>query len=135
MNPKDSQKGVAIYLALMVTIILLAIGLGISTIIVSQMVMIREMGDSVGAFYAAETGVERVLYEDKQCRTLGCGDLTFCAEDNTSCDKGRSSQTNIPSDTATLDYTVNFTNNVTEVEIQSRGSYKGTRRAIEATME
>jgi len=58
-----SKKGVSIYLALMIMFILLAIGLGISTILVSQMKMIREMGYSVIAFYAADTGIEEELYE------------------------------------------------------------------------
>jgi len=42
--------------------ILLAIGLGLSTLIISQMKMIREMGDSVIALHAADTGIERALY-------------------------------------------------------------------------
>jgi len=59
---KNYQKGVSLYLALMIMFILLAIGLGVSLIIVSQMKMIRGMGDSVIAFYAADTGIEHSLY-------------------------------------------------------------------------
>ena len=59
-----SQKGVSIYLALIIMIILLAIGLGITTIIVFQMKMIRGMGDSVVALYAADTGIEMALDDD-----------------------------------------------------------------------
>jgi len=62
---KNYQKGVSLYLALMIMFILLAIGLGVSLIIVSQMKMIRGMGDSVIAFYAADTGIERALYEKR----------------------------------------------------------------------
>ena len=62
LNIKMAEKGVSIYLALMIMFILLAIGLGISLIIVSQMKMIRGMGDSVVAFYAADTGIEHSLY-------------------------------------------------------------------------
>lgn len=74
MEFKISQKGaVSLYLALMTMIILLAIGLGITTIIISQMRMIRGMGDSVVAFHAADTGIERILYEDKMCyQATGC---------------------------------------------------------------
>jgi Tfp pilus assembly protein PilX len=56
------QSGVSLYFAIVVMAILLAIGFGLSTIIISQMRTIRGMGDSVIAFYAADTGIERALY-------------------------------------------------------------------------
>lgn len=59
------QKGVSLYLALMIIAILLSIILGLSTILISQIRVIKGMGDSVTAFCAAETGIERVLYEAK----------------------------------------------------------------------
>ncbi len=59
---RGSQKGVSIYLAIIIMFILLSIALGVSVIIVSQMKMIRGMGNSVIAFYAADTGIERSLY-------------------------------------------------------------------------
>ena len=45
--------------------ILLAIVLGISTILVSQIKMIKGMENSVVAFYAADTGIEEVLNLNK----------------------------------------------------------------------
>lgn len=57
------QYGVSIYLALVIMFILIAIGLGVSLIIVSQMKMIKGMGDSVIAFYTADTGIEHSLYD------------------------------------------------------------------------
>ncbi|MFH1451251.1 MAG: pilus assembly PilX N-terminal domain-containing protein [bacterium] len=65
MIKKTSKKGVSVYLAILVMSILLAIGIGVTTIILGQARMIRSMGDSVIAFYAADTGIENVLYEDK----------------------------------------------------------------------
>ncbi len=65
-NPKfKSQKsrGVSLYLAFMTMTILLALALGVSAILVGQIKMIRGMGNSVIAFYAADTGIERVLKE------------------------------------------------------------------------
>lgn len=59
----SKQKGVSIYLTLMIMAILMAISLGISALLLGQMEMIRRMGDSVIAFYAADTGIERELYE------------------------------------------------------------------------
>ena len=63
MKIQNFEKGVSLYLALIIMAILLAIGLGISTIIISQMKMIEGMGDSVVAFHAADTGIERALYD------------------------------------------------------------------------
>lgn len=56
------QKGISLYLAVMTMTILLAIVLGLSVILIGQTKMIKRMGDSVIAFYAADTGMERVLY-------------------------------------------------------------------------
>jgi len=56
-----SQKGVALYLTLILLTVILAIVLGLGAILVSQMKTIRGIGYSVVALYAADTGVERVL--------------------------------------------------------------------------
>lgn len=56
-----TQRGVSLYLALMIMTILLAIALGISAIFLGQTKMVRSMGYSVIAFYAADTGIEKVL--------------------------------------------------------------------------
>ena len=58
---KNSQKGVILFLAIVIMAILLSIGLGISTILMSQIAITRSIGNSVIAFYAADTGIERVL--------------------------------------------------------------------------
>ena len=57
------EKGVSIYLVFMVMTILLALVLGVSAILLGQLKIIRGMGNSVIAFYAADTGIERVLKE------------------------------------------------------------------------
>jgi hypothetical protein len=56
-----NQKGVSLYLAIVIMIILLAIVLSVATILVGQLKIIREMENSVIAFYAADTGIEEVL--------------------------------------------------------------------------
>ena len=108
---KNSQKGVSLYLSLIIMFILIAIGLGVSLIIVSQMKMIRGMGDSVVAFYAADTGIERALYEKR---------VAGATEDFT-----------IPDTVGNASYTVNYTQ-ATGVA-QSFGTFKGVKRAIEIT--
>lgn len=57
----NSQKGIALYVTLIVTSIVLAIALGISLILVGQLKMTREIGDSTKAFFAADAGMERAL--------------------------------------------------------------------------
>jgi len=76
-----SQRGVSLYLTVLILAIVLSISLGMSRVLVGQIKMIGSIGNSVVAFYAADTGTERVLYGDKLCRAdcsplcqpLGCG--------------------------------------------------------------
>ncbi|MBZ9578079.1 pilus assembly PilX N-terminal domain-containing protein [Patescibacteria group bacterium] len=58
---KFSQRGVSLYLAIIIMVILLTIVLSVATILVGQLRMIKEMENSVIAFYAADTGIEEVL--------------------------------------------------------------------------
>jgi len=131
VNIKTREKGVSVYLAIMIMMILLAISLGISAIIVSQMKMISGMEDSVTALYAADSGVEKVLYEDRLCRQTGCG-AAICIVDIDGC-HGLVNDS-IPPGTAgsingiLLNYQVTFDNGA--FHITSIGIYNKTRRAI-----
>lgn len=62
----DSERGVSLLLATFLLTFILAIAMGTSTIIVQQMKIMREVGYSVIAFYAADSGIEAVLYEDRE---------------------------------------------------------------------
>jgi len=117
LNVKMTERGVSIYLAIMIMFILLAIGLRMSVIIVSQMKMIKGMGDSVIAFYAADTGIGRELYEGNDPGTNYSDSL----------DNGSS-------------YTVAVIAGGTDdcpaevsLCIKSTGTFRGTKRAIEVT--
>jgi len=57
----NKEKGIAIYLAIALISFLMAIGLGLSGILTSQLRNLEGLGDSVFAFYAANTGMERIL--------------------------------------------------------------------------
>jgi len=59
----NSKKGVSLLYAIFVVSILLAISFGISGILISQIKMLSEIGYSVVAFYAADSGVEKVLID------------------------------------------------------------------------
>jgi hypothetical protein len=57
----NKQKGVSLYLAIVIMIIVLGIALGMATISYKQIKGAQETGNSVLAFFAADTGMERAL--------------------------------------------------------------------------
>ncbi len=56
------RRGVAMLLAVLILASILSIGVGISTILNLQLKTTGQAGNSVVAFYAAESGTERGLY-------------------------------------------------------------------------
>ncbi len=68
----NSQKGVSLYLALAFLAVLLAIALGVATIIFGQLQLLKTIGFSTISLYAADSGIERDLYE-KNYSTQGAG--------------------------------------------------------------
>lgn len=56
-----NKKGISVLYVVFIASILLAIGLGISGILIQQIKTLGEIGHSVAAFYAADSGIERVL--------------------------------------------------------------------------
>ena len=112
----NKEKGVSLYIAVVITSILLAIVLGISAILVGQIKIIRGMENSVLALYAAETGIERALMERADPSLLdGSGDVM---------DNGAGYQLTIFSSGAGGCSADNFC-------VKSVGSYSGVKRAIE----
>ena len=63
---KNSESGVSLIITFFVLVIILAVVLSISVILYSELKIIRNIGDSVVAFYAADSGVEKTLYYDRQ---------------------------------------------------------------------
>ena len=70
---KNSQSGsVALFSAIMIMTLSLAMVFGLSVLFLRQLRIIRGLGDSVTAFYAANTGIEVLLHQDKICRQSPC---------------------------------------------------------------
>ncbi len=70
-----SQEGaVSIFLAVLLLSVLLVIGLGISVLMIRQIKMSGQAGRSVVAYYAAEAGAERCLYEVRKNGAVSCPD-------------------------------------------------------------
>ena len=112
-----SQKGVSLYLALMIMSVLLALALGISSIFLGQAQTLRQMGYSVVAFYAADTGIEEVLV-NRAAPSSTCTDVSPCALGNGA------------------DYFLTITAagpncSAYNYCIKSIGEYQGVKRAIE----
>jgi len=61
----SKQKGISLIIAFFVMIIILAIILAVVTLLYNEIKIIRNIGNSV-AFYVADSGVEKVLYYDRQ---------------------------------------------------------------------
>jgi len=63
---KNKQKGVSLIIVLFIMIIILGVTVSISTILYSELKVIRNIGNSIVGFYAADSGIEKILYYDKQ---------------------------------------------------------------------
>ena len=61
-NRKKQKKGIILYLTILILGLLFAIGIGLSLIVFTQIKMTREIGYSVNALCAADSGVEIALY-------------------------------------------------------------------------
>ncbi len=58
---KKAQQGISLFFALIALSILVSISLGLSSFLFRQIKLSREAEESIIAFYAADTGMERVL--------------------------------------------------------------------------
>ncbi len=59
----NREKGVSIYLAIMIMSIILSIVLGLTVILIGQIKTTKDIESSVVAFYGADTGIEQMLAE------------------------------------------------------------------------
>ena len=116
MLEDNLQQGTSLYIAFMITAILLAIALGVSTIFISQTKMLKGMGNSVIAFYAADAGIEEILMV-RDNPPVGAGSVVTLSNDATY----QVFVTQGGFDDCSAD---NFC-------IKSIGTYQETRRAIE----
>ncbi|MEF8847021.1 MAG: hypothetical protein V5A57_01140 [Candidatus Paceibacterota bacterium] len=59
----NSQKGVSLYYAVLIMSLSLGVALGLNTIAIQSLKITRKVEKSPPALYAADTGIERSLYE------------------------------------------------------------------------
>lgn len=115
------QKGVSLYLAIIVMFLLLAMALGLSGILFSQLKIVKGMENSVIAFYGADTGIERVLYAIRKEGYIPQLNEEPCDKEF-DCQKLENGAT----------YIIKISPNSTST-ISSNGNYKKVNRAIEIT--
>jgi len=73
MKKNISQQGaISILLAVLLLAELSVIGLGIATLAIKQIRMSGQIGQSVVAYYAAEAGAERCLYDIRKSAAASC---------------------------------------------------------------
>lgn len=109
-------------LAILVLTAILSIAMGVSSLMLVEMKISREIPKSLKAYYAAEAGVERSLYDER--KGSGASDIgsppNWCTGtgkvclDNSAC------------------YAVDFSGGTTTT-IKSYGCYKSVRRSVEAS--
>mgnify|MGYP001617117655 FL=1 len=115
-NIKFNQKGVALYLTMVVLSLMTASLLGLAAALVGQSKMTSNLSNSILAFSAADSGIEQALYKVyKEGFVSGNFSATL-------------------SNGATYSVIVSTTTPSGSTLIRSTGSYRKSKRAIEATL-
>ena len=136
---KTKEKGVSIFLALVILVILLVATFGLIDVLLRQKRTTKEVNLSAIALGAANAGIERIFYLDKRC----IEDSFFCSNgmcDGKRCCKsdcsGLNSSTTIhgtvdvPNSSESARYSVVFVRNCGINTATSTGSYKGVSKTI-----
>ncbi len=148
-----SQKGISLYIAVVILSIILAIVLGLNTILLGQIKMIRGIGYSEIAFYTADTGAERGFFKIGTCNGSDPDPIICdCDPDSNDCVYAASLDLNGSDDEWSSDnpnacpdlltdpddscykfrkFNINDCPGATDYCFRIMGYYKGTRRAIE----
>ena len=67
---EDKNKGITLLLVIILLSAIMSIGLGIFNVVIGELKISGEISDSFIAFYAADEGIERVLYLDRVARAI-----------------------------------------------------------------
>ncbi|MBI2053748.1 MAG: DUF2341 domain-containing protein [Candidatus Staskawiczbacteria bacterium] len=88
----NSEKGISLIITFFILTIVLAVVLSISIVLYREIKIIRSVGNSVIAFYLADSGIEKVLYYDRRDKPVGTtsGICAMCDAFNPTCPAGLS---------------------------------------------
>jgi hypothetical protein len=115
-----SIKGTILYFAILILSVIFTISIGLSLIILGRMKIQREIGHSVIALCAADTGVERALYA-----IYKEGNLSF--SENANLDNGASYNVFVSTSSSQCGTSIQY------YCIKSQGNFKGVTRSIDAS--
>jgi len=147
---KNKERGASLIIIFFILTIILAIVLNISILLFNQIKIIRNIGNSVVAFYAADSGVEKVLYYDRKEIPVGanrgicnicslgiCPDCEECTLTGLDCDLETCSDCKITFNTEIdakrifeADVSVSQQCKISSGIISSYGFYEDVSRAI-----
>ena len=78
-NIIKKEDGITLYIALMMLSVIMAMGLGLTTLTLGQLETSRDIGNSVLDIYAADAGIERGLYRLRKANGLNpCPTTSDC---------------------------------------------------------
>jgi len=120
----QKQKGVSLLLTLLILSTVLVVACAVTTIMIGELKISREVYSSLRAYAAAEAGMERTLYDERQ------GDGASDIGSPPNCSSDTPGVACIDADNC---YSVDFEKSDTSVTIKSYGCYKGARRAVEVS--
>ncbi len=121
------NKGASLILTILILTAILSIAFGISALTIGEIKITQEIPKSLKAYYAAEAGIERTLYDDDARRGSGAADIGSPP----SCSGGGAVCLDGSDNCYSVDY--NYDVGTDTITIKSYGCYKGTRRAIEVS--
>lgn len=75
---KKSEKGITLLLVVVLLSAILSISVGIFNLVFGELRISGETVDSFRALYAADQGIERTLYRDRQKREISCALAEGC---------------------------------------------------------
>lgn len=139
-NSYYPQKGITLYLVIVVLAILLAMVLGLTVVLVTQLKMVRNLGNSVVALYAADTGIEKGL---KMTIRPGGVEIPSSYEDSLSngaeydaeivcCQEGSPNCVWVSGNPCPVPLQEDPNCDATRFCIRSVGTYQGVKRALQA---
>lgn len=85
----NNQRGFALLIAVIFMSVMLAFGLALSSLGYKQKVLASSATDSQYAFYAADAGLECVLYHDQKLNTFDIGVAEPVSYPKATCDGGK----------------------------------------------
>ncbi len=123
----NKQSGAAILMAILILVAILSIAFGVTGLLYGEIKLSQETPKSLKAYYAAETGIERKLYDIRKNSDFSDignpADLSNCAYGTSGVICLESTDDCYSVDVTTGDPTI----------IKAYGCYKDTKRAIEAS--